>query len=246
MSERQLDRDDVFHFLLPYNSRVYNPFELLAEVRSSFEAWVDDGKEYKYKITFKLKNVVDDDRKVYGISNEMMEMVGSWKSPMSGKNWWVNPTNPNARTYSNIFVECPKCGAKFGGVRQENAHREECPPGVSPALRETLHEQRIEWLERAAYYVLDMETASKRLGLSPQTVRDMVWEEEGFSYEDTKHKGRKALSTTWHIAREWGTDNATMAAACGFSESTVHSYISRYSQVEGEIPTDPTSVRTTR
>lgn len=246
MSDRQLERDDVHNFLLPYRSRVYDPFELLAEVRDELDAWVEDGKVFKFKMTFKLHEVVDDERKVYGISEEMMNMVGAWRSPMSGKNWWVNPTNPEARRYSDVNVECPKCAASFGGTRNGNSHDKHCPPSVNRQVRSDLHQERLDWLNTAAYYCLDIETASKRLGLKPQTVRDMVWEEDGFSYEERKREGREALATTWHIARSWGTDHSTLAEASGFSESTVHSYISRYSRVKDDMPRDPTSNRASR
>lgn len=246
MVDRQLGRDDVHNFLLPYRSRVYDPFELMAKVRSSFEEWVDDGKEYKLILTFKLKNVVDNDREVYGVSEEIMNMLGSWRSPMSGKNWWVNPRNPGSRSYSDIYVECPNCEAEFGGTRHRNSHIKHCPPDVNEAVRRELRSKRLEWLDDAATYCLDIEVASRRLGLKPQTVRDMVWEEPDFSYEERKQDGRKMLATTWHIARDWGTDHETLARATGFSESTVHSYISRFSQVKDNIPDDPTSDRSRR
>jgi len=243
MSDRQLKRESVHGFLLPYRSRVYDPFELMAKVRSSFEEWVEDGKKYKLIVTFKLKNVVDDEREVYGVSEEIMNMLGSWRSPMSGKNWWVNPRNPGSRGYSDIYVTCPNCEAEFGGTRHRNSHVKHCSPGVNDVVRANLREARLDWLDSAASYCLDIEVACRRLGLKPQTVRDMVWEEPNFSYENRKRNGRETLATTWHIARDWGTDHEILAKATGFSESTVHSYISRFSQVKDDIPSDPTSDR---
>lgn len=246
MPNRQLERDDVHNFLLPFRARVYDPFELLAEIRQEMTEWVEGGDGvYRYKMTFKLKEVVDDERKVYGVSEEMMNMVGSWRSPMSGKNWWVNPTNPGARRYSDIHIDCPNCGATFGGTREVNSHQLHCSPSTNLEVREDLHEKRIDWLDTAAYFGLNIETASKRLGLEQQTVQDMIWEEDGFSYEDRKQEGRKTLATTWHIARDWGTDSETLAEASGYSKSTIHSYISRYSQVKDDMPRDPTSARRT-
>lgn len=242
MSDRQLGRQDVHNFLLPYRSRVYNPFELMAKIRRSFEEWEEEG-DHKLIMTFKLKDVVDDDREVYGVSEEIMNMLGSWRSPMSGKNWWVNPTNPDAKSYSDICVECSNCGSVFGGTQLRNSHQKHCPPAANEEVRTTLREERVDWLKQAAYYCLDMERASRRLGLKSQTVRDMVWEEEEFSYQDRKKEGLIALATTWHIARKWGTDHQILAEATGFSESTVHSYISRFSRVKDGIPKDPTSNR---
>lgn len=244
MGDRQLGREDVHNFLLPYRSRVYDPFELMAKIRSSFEEWVENGQDTLI-LTFKLKDVVDDEREVYGVSEELMNMLGSWPSPMSGKNWWVNPTNPDSRSYSDISVECPNCGVQFGGTQNRNCHSEYCSSETNQQVREQLRQERVSWLEDAARYCLDIETASKRLGLKPQTVRDMAWEVDGFSYGDRKKEGKEALATTWHIARDWGTDTSTIAKSAGFSESTIHSYISRYSQIEDEIPSDPTSPRKT-
>jgi hypothetical protein len=245
MSDRQLGLEDVHNFLLPYRSRVYDPFELMAKVRSSLEEWVEDDKN-ELIVTFKLKNVVDDEREVYGVSEEVMNMLGSWRSPKSGKNWWVNPTNPGSTKYSDITTECPHCSAKFGGTQHRNSHQKHCPPEANQQVWSELRVKRLDWLDTAAYYCLDVERASRRLGLKPQTVRDMVWEKEGFSYEDRKRQGRKALATTWHIASNWGTDYSILAEATGYSESTVHSYISRYSQVKDDIPRDPTSNRSSR
>ncbi|AGM11650.1 hypothetical protein HCTV5_40 [Halovirus HCTV-5] len=245
MSDRQLGREDVHNFLLPYRSRVYDPFELMAKIRSSFEGWEENGQD-KLILTFKLKDVVDDEREVYGVSEEIMNMLGAWRSPMSGKNWWVNPTNPDARSYSDISVECPNCSATFGGTQHKNSHQKHCSPSVNREVRSNLREKRLDWLDTAARYCLDIERASRRLGLKPQTVRDMVWEEDGFSYEDRKREGRETLATTWHIARDWGTDHHILAEATGYSESTVHSYISRYSQVKDDMPSDPTSNRASR
>lgn len=242
MSERQLERDDVHNFLLPYRSRVYDPFELLAEIRQEMEGWKDDGS-YQLRMTFKLKEVVDDERKVYGISEEMMNVLGAWRSPMSGKNWWVNPLNPDSKSYSDIEVVCEHCDARFGGTQLQNKHENACPVGSNSDVWPDLRDKRLDWLDTAAYYCLDIEVACRRLGLKPQTIRDMVWEEDDFSYQKRKKDGRKTMATTWHIAREWGTDHETLAKASGFKESTVHSYISRYSQVEDEIPRDPTSDR---
>lgn len=243
MPNRQLERDDVYNFLLPYRARVYDPFELLAEIRQEIESWVEDGDVYKYKMTFKLKEVVDDEKKVYGVSKEMMNMVGAWQSPMSGKNWWVNPENPEARRYSDVNVECPNCGAVFGGTQEENSHSEHCFPSTNEEVKKKLHERRIGWLRDAALYGLNIETASKRLGLKQQTVQDMIWEEEDFSYKERKKEGKEVLATTWDIAQEWGASRETLAEASGISVSTFKSYRSRYSRIEGDIPDDPTSAR---
>lgn len=242
MSERQLDRDDVHNFLLPYRSRVYDPFKLLAEVQQEFESWEEDGS-YKQKMTFKLKNVVENEHKVYGISEEMMNYMGAWRSPMSGKNWWVNPLNPNAGRYSDIRVKCDGCGAEFGGTSAKNSHETNCPNWGESTVRDDLHEARIEWLSDASMYGLDIGVACRRLGLKFQTVRDMVWQEEGFSYQKRKKEGKRRLATTWEIALNWGTDCETLAQASGFTTSTVYSYITLYSQIEGEVPPDPTSDR---
>lgn len=105
--------DDAHHYLLNTTGSSYHPARVMLALRDYIDGLGERAA------TFPLSKALEDTPYTHQhVSDRMMYLLGSWKTPLAGNRTtkWVNPAHPNRVRYSDVVTRC-ECGALMARVK---------------------------------------------------------------------------------------------------------------------------------
>lgn len=207
-----------------------HPARLMVRLRDYVE------ERPKTAVTFSLTDVLEPfDLDHRSVDERMMYLLGSWQSPWTNKNRWVNPNAPDRIRHSDVVTEC-ECGALMARQQAvyhetphdaDNEHTDDCTLQQRYRARARLCENRAEALRQLLRYGQTGRGFTDRLGLTSDSIGEFA---EGVGVDPTalRQEFHQRRANTFAVLLDDGFTTSEVARVYGVSPGHTRNHLYKY------------------